>query len=54
MIIALLLLIIHHALKSAGVPSQLEPSGLYRSGDRHPDGITIVPWSSGECPVLDK
>ena len=36
--------ILHRALSSAKVPSRLEPSGLYRSDGKCPDGITIMPW----------
>ena len=28
----------------AHVPSRLEPSGLYRSDGKRPDGVSIVPW----------
>ena len=37
--------IIHKALVSAKIPSQLEPAGLFRSGGNHPDGMTFVPYS---------
>ena len=37
----------HHALSSAKVPSRLEPSGIYHSDRKRPDGITIVPWERG-------
>ena len=45
--------IILHSLKSAGVPSQLEPSGLLRSDGKRPDGISIAPWKCGRCLVWD-
>ena len=45
--------IIHRALQAAGVPSQLEPSGLSRDDGKRPDGATIVPWSQGQCLVWD-
>ena len=45
--------IIHRALVSAGVPSRLEPSGLSRSDGKRPDGMTMVPWSSGRPLVWD-
>ena len=40
-------------LSSAKVPSRLEPSGLYRSDGKRPDGITIVPWKNGKLLVWD-
>ena len=43
--------IIQCSLKSAGVPSQLEPSGLLRSDGRCPDGISIALWKCGKCLI---
>ena len=43
--------ILHRALTSARVPSRLEPSGLYRSDGKRPDGITVVPWKNGKLLV---
>ena len=45
--------IIHRALVAAHVPSRLEPSGLYRSDGKRPDGITTVPWKCGQLLVWD-
>ena len=45
--------IINRALLAAGVPSQLEPSGLSRDDGKRPDGATIIPWSQGQCLVWD-
>ena len=45
--------ILHRALTSARVPSRLEPSGLYRSDGKRPDGITVVPWKNGKLLVWD-
>ena len=45
--------ILHRALSSVKVPSRLEPSGLYRSNGKRPDGITIVPWKNGKLLVWD-
>lgn len=45
--------IIKHALSSAGVPSRLEPPGLSRSDGKRPDGMTLVPWSTGKPLVWD-
>ena len=45
--------ILHRALTSAHVPSRLEPSGLYRSDGKRPDGITVVPWKNRKLLVWD-
>ena len=45
--------ILFRALASAKVPSRLEPSGLYRSDGKRPDGITVVPWKNGKLLVWD-
>ena len=39
--------IIYRALVAAHAPSHLEPSGLYRSDGKQPDGVSIVPWKCG-------
>ena len=44
---------IHQSLISAKVPSLLEPSGLMRSDGKRPDGMSILPWSSGKLLVWD-
>ena len=41
--------IICRALKSAGIPSVLEPVGLNRGDGKRPDGITIFPFSQGKA-----
>lgn len=43
--------IIPRALSVGNTPSQLEPSGFYRSDGKRPDGITIVLWERG-CTFL--
>ena len=43
--------IIHRTLMSAHIPSRLEPSGIFRSDGKRPDGITVVPWKSGKLLV---
>jgi len=51
----------HHALNNfiarsfaaAGVPVTKEPAGLSRMDGKHPDGLTLVPWSSGESLCWD-
>jgi len=45
--------IIALALKSANIPSELEPIGLLRSDGKRPDGATLVPWSHGRCLIWD-
>ena len=39
--------IVKSSLDSAKIPSHLEPSGLYRSDGRRPDGASIVLWKGG-------
>ena len=41
------------ALSIAHIPSRLEPSGLDSSDGKRPDGITMVPWKSGNPLVWD-
>ena len=45
--------IICRALKSAGVPSVLEPVGLDRGDGRKPDGITVTAFSRGKSLCWD-
>ncbi|KAJ4448475.1 hypothetical protein ANN_10491 [Periplaneta americana] len=40
--------IIKRALISAGFPTILEPNGIHRSNGKHPDGLTLTPWSKGK------
>ena len=35
------------------IPSRLEPSGIFRSDRKCPDGITVVPWKGGRLLVWD-
>src|SRR5579872_7077913 len=42
--------IIWRALTKAGVPSTKEPYGLSRTDGKRPDGLTLIPWSSGNVP----
>jgi len=61
---------IHHSLNdliargfaSAGFLVTKEPTGLFRSDGKRPDGLTLVPWQSGKalcwdvtvtCPLAD-
>ena len=45
--------ILHRALSSTNVPSQLEPTGLDRADGKRSDGITMLPWSYGRFLVRD-
>src|SRR5687768_13912633 len=45
--------IIWQAFIRAEVPSIKGPSGLSRSDGKRPDGMTLIPWSSGRCAVWD-
>ena len=44
---------IKRSLDTAKIPSHLEPTGLYCSDGKHPDGATIVPWKGGRPLVWD-
>ncbi|XP_065312798.1 uncharacterized protein LOC135922342 [Gordionus sp. m RMFG-2023] len=44
---------IARALKYAGIPSTLEPTGLYNSDGKRPDGSTMIPWKRGEFLTWD-
>ena len=45
--------IIQRSLGSAKIPCHLEPTGLYRSDGKRPDGASIVPWMGGKVLVWD-
>ena len=45
--------IIHLGLESAGVRSQLEPSGLQASSHLRPNGVTLLPWRRGVPMIWD-
>ena len=42
---------IKKALGNAKIPSHLEPSGLYGTDGKRPDGASIVPWKGGKVLV---
>ncbi|KAF2881096.1 hypothetical protein ILUMI_25078 [Ignelater luminosus] len=44
--------VIRRALNTAGYPSTLEPPGLSRTDNKHPDGMTLL-WSEGKPLVWD-
>ena len=43
--------LIHCALSAAKIPSELEPSWIYRIDGKRPDGIAMVPWECGKLLV---
>ena len=45
--------IVRRSLDSARIPSHLEPSGLFQSDGRRPDGASIVPRKEGKILVWD-
>ena len=45
--------IICRALTSCDTPSVREPDGMFRSDERRPDGVTLVPWVQGRCLAWD-
>ena len=45
--------IIKCSLEAAKIPYHLEPSGLYRSDGKRPDGASVVPWQRGKILVWD-
>ena len=45
--------IIARSIASAGVPIAKEPVGVFRDNLKRPDGITLVPWSSGKALAWD-
>ena len=45
--------IIWRALQRAEVPSTKEPTGLFRSDGKRPDGATLIPWSRGKYMTWD-
>ena len=55
-------LLIARGFASAGFPVTKEPTGLFRTNGKLPDGLTLVPWQSGKalrwditvtCPLAD-
>ena len=51
----------HHALNdliarrfaTAGIPVTKEPTGLFQSDGKRPDGLTLVPWQNGKSLCWD-
>lgn len=45
--------VIARAFRAAEVPVDVEPPGLLRNDGKRPDGVTVIPWSSGRSLVWD-
>ena len=45
--------IISRAFASAKIPVTKEPSGLFRSDGKRPDGLMLIPWQRGLSPTWD-
>jgi hypothetical protein len=45
--------IIKESLRTANIPSTLEPIGLLRSDGRRPDGVTLIPFRNGKSVAWD-
>ena len=45
--------VVWRACNRAGYQAMKEPVGLARTDGRRPDGVTIIPWSRGQCLVWD-
>ena len=44
---------IRRAFAAGEIPTRLEPTGMCSNDEKRPDGITLVPWSSGRALVWD-
>ena len=45
--------LICRAFVSAGVPAMKEPTGLLRTDNKRPDGLTLIPWQKGKPVTWD-
>ena len=45
--------LIKQILSSTNIPSVLEPRHLYRTDQKRPDGLTLVPWAVGKQLLWD-
>ena len=45
--------IVKRTLESVKIPCHLEPSGLFSSDGKRPDGTSIVPWKGGKVLIWD-
>jgi len=41
------------AVRKANIPTIKEPSGLFRSDEKRPNGLTLIPWKYGKCVTWD-
>ena len=46
--------LIKQSLSSAHIPSFLEPRPLYKTDQKRPDGLTLVPWAAGKQLMWDR
>ena len=46
--------LLKQSLSSTHIPSVLEPRQLYRTDQKRPDGLTLVPWADGKQLLWDK
>ena len=44
---------IWRALNKAGVQSIIQPTGLFGSDGKRPEGVTLIPWAKGRCLTWD-
>ena len=45
--------VVYRALRRADIPATKEPTGLLRTDNKRPDGLTLVPWREGRCLTWD-
>ena len=45
--------IIWRAMQRVTIPAAKEPSGLLRSDNKRPDGVTLILWKQGKCLTWD-
>ena len=48
-----LIAFIKQSLSSTNIPSVLEPQNLYRTDQKWPDGLTLVPWPVIKFPLTE-
>ena len=45
--------LIVRAVTLADIPCVKEPQGLFRSDEKRPDRMTLIPWKAGKCALWD-
>jgi len=45
--------LVWRGLSTANIPATKEPSGLFRSDGKRPDGLTLIPWKNVRCVTWD-